>query len=292
MKNRFFQALTICGFILSGCASRGVGHGKLKSAAVNVTESEASKPTKLEPNQWPLALENGALLGNVLCENAPKVVTKAGKADLTEVFGLICVDNSPSNLLGDLFSKAYTGAGTPQVSVLVYDESDIFVTKFLYGYAVRVKLGSPALFTEIPLYEELSKGLKTEDSLLSVKKVAEEFFAGKGSFRTLRVEYDMPYAEGAGIFDKRTTESTTYLLAETSQDINITVEHLLNPEQNEYYLRSNGLVIGVKGSPGETYLVYINDFVVVNRFDTKRLKRAVLKLTEKLQESVRAVAER
>jgi hypothetical protein len=123
-----------------------------------------------------------------------------------------------------------------------------------------------------------------------IRKVSESLFPGKGSFREIVVEYDMPYAEGAGLFDKRKTQSNTYLLSESSQDLNMTVENLADAEDNEYYSETNGIVIGVKGGSGETYLVYVNDVNVLNRFDVGRLKRTILKLTEKLQEATYNVA--
>ena len=250
----------------------------------------------LDPKDWPKPLNNtipdGTKFGALLCKNGLKTVENAGKANFRSIFQVVCAkDGNPTKVFGELFEKSFDGTGTGNVSIVTFKTSDIFVTKFIYAHGVKARLPSPAKFAGLPIYEEIGKGIKTKNSLFYVKKTSEKTFPGKGSLRQIILDYDMPYAEGAALYDRRTTESNLYLLDESSQGINITVESLLNPESNPYYHSSNGLVVGIQGEPGETYLLYVTELVIKNRFDPGRLRRAVIDFTKLVQQTVHRVGE-
>jgi hypothetical protein len=264
------------------------------SSAEGESDPDLGALPGMDPKDWPKPLNNtipdGTKFGTVLCKNGLKTVENAGKANFNTIFQVVCAkDGNPTKLFGDLFSRSFNGSGTGDVAVVAFKSSDIYVTKFIYAHGVKASLPSPAKFAGLPIYEEIGKGIKTKNSLFFVKKMSEKTFPGKGSLRQIILDYDMPYAEGAALYDRRTTESNLYLLDESSQGINITVEHLLNPESNPYYHSSNGLVVGIQGEEGETYLIYVTELVIKNRFDPGRLRRAVIDFTKIVQQTVHRV---
>jgi hypothetical protein len=257
---------------------------------------DASQFEPLPQADWPTALlhttQDGKRFGNLLCERGPAIIKRAQKANLDNIFNIMCIDDTPTKVLGDLFDNAYGGIGTPRVQTIVYSMNDLFVTKLTYAFAIRSGLASPAAFSGLPVFDELAKGLRTKNSVVYTRKVGEREFPGRGSVREVILEYDLPFGEGAALYDKRQTESNTYLLVEGTQDINMTVEHLLNPEESQFYNTSNGIIVGVKGEQGETYFVYIIDLVLINRFDPGRVQRTVIEMAKLVQETVLRVAQR
>lgn len=277
--------------------------GKKKSDSSTVVSSPTSsgrddgaKEDDFEPlpeAEWPRALLNKVnekLYGHLLCENGPIAVDNAGKTNLENIFKVACNGKSPTKTMAQLFSGAYDGSGEPVVKTVKYSVNDNFVTHFTYGFAIKSRLKSPAGFSGLPIYDELGKGLISRDSIVFTKKIGEKAFPGKGSVREINLVYDLPFGEAAGLYDHRETQMNTYLLVEGTQDINITVEHLLNPEMNNFYHISNGIIIGVKGEPGETYLVYIIELILKNRFDPGRVQRTIIELAKKIQETVYRVS--
>lgn len=264
--------------------------------AIKDATLDASQFEPLAPADWPTALlhttKDGKRFGNLLCERGPAIVQRAQKANLDNIFNIICVEDTPTKVLGDIFANAYGGALAPQVQTIVYSMNDLFVTKLTYAFAIKTGLSSPAAFSGLPVFDELAKGLRTQNSLVYTRKVGEREFPGRGSVREVILEYDLPYGEGAALYDKRQTESNTYLLVEGTQDINMTVEHLLNPEENQFYNTSNGIVVGVKGEQGETYFVYVIELVLINRFDPGRVQRTVIEMAKLVQEAVLRVAQK
>jgi hypothetical protein len=291
------------GLAIVSCDPKGPGKSakaKDRSEPINTSPTDPTSGTtpdeEMEPlseGEWPRPLLNkvdDVTFGRLLCEKGPEAIAKGGKANLNNVFKYVCNQKSPTKIIGQLFSSAYDGANTPSVKTIYFDVNDYFVTRFVYGYAVKSKLSSPAKFSGLPVYEELGKGVISGDSLVYIKKTAERSFPGRGVVTEINLSYDLPYASGSGLYDKRDTQMNTYLLNEATQDINITVEHLLN-EDNKIYQASNSLIVGVKGEPGETYLVYVVELILTNRFDPSRVKRTLIDLAKTVQETVYRVSQ-
>ncbi len=303
MKHHIICSTLLMFLILIACDRKGARSvsgnpqgnstpGIEKSPTSGGTDSVAPSEEDLEAlpqSEWPKPLlnkVNDKLFGNILCEKAPKAIAQGEKANLDTILKFACKANAPTKLLGQVFSSAYDGSKEPTVKTIFYDVSKHYVTRFVYSFAIRSKLKSPAVFAGLPIYEELGKGLIAGDSIVYTKKTGDRSFPGKGTVREINLEYDLPYAEGAGLYDKRQTQMNTYLLDEATQDINITVEHLLNPETNKIYHTTNSLIIGVKGGQNETFLLYLVELNMINRFDPGRIKRTLSEFGKKVAETV------
>jgi len=299
-------ALFLAGIALLSCAQkdRRSSGSKVNDRVQSTVASPASQSREPGPNEadleaapeddWPRPLQNkinDKSFGHLLCESGPQAVAKSAKANLDNVFKVACNKNSPTKMLAQLFSSAYSGSNEPAVKTIYFNVNDYFITHFTYGYAVKAKLSSPAKFSGLPIYDTLGKGVSSGDSRVYIRKTSERSFPGRGVVTEINLDYDLPYAEGSALYDKRSTQMNTYLLNEATQDINITVEHLLNPESNKIYHTSNSLIIGVKGDQGETYLVYIVELILTNRFDPNRVQRTLSELAKRVQETVYQVSQ-
>lgn len=304
MKHHIICSTLLLSLILSSCDRKGARSvaGKNTEDSITISSSQSNgesvAPSEedleaLPQSEWPKPLlnkVNDKLFGNILCEKAPKAIAQGEKANLDTVLKFACKANAPTKLLGQVFASAYDGSKEPSVKTIFYDVSKHYVTRFVYSFAIRSRLKSPAVFAGLPIYEELGKGLIAGDSIVYTKKLSDRSFPGKGTVREINLEYDLPYAEGAGLYDKRQTQMNTYLLDEATQDINITVEHLMNPETNKIYHTTNSLIIGVKGDQNETFLLYIIELNMINRFDPGRIRRTLSEFGKKVAETVYRVS--
>lgn len=303
------KRISMLAFALIGlvaCEPGGKGSGKKSKSDDALREGVTKSPASgdkgkglVDSAQWPNVLRNkapeGTLYGTLICDRSLKVAQQAAKDDFTELFRQVCNENAPTEGFVELINSAYAGDGEPEVKMLKEAETnDALVTKFVFGYAIKADMDSPAQFAGLPIYEEFSKGIVDSkgNSRLDIKKESEKVFPGRGSVREITLQYSLPLARGAALFDLRRTQNNNYLLVEGTQDINVTTEHLLDAEQNPYYHSSRSMVFGMKGEPGVTYLVYVTELVVKNRIDPERLEKTILKVMSLCQERVFRTAAR
>ncbi len=230
---------------------------------------------------------SGAPFGYLVCGRSQSVLKNTDYDDFSDIFGVICDKDVPNKTFDAILKQAYTGSSEPQITTNRLKIGDLFVTDYIYSFAVKLPVNSPGDLAGFPIYEEVSKGLKTIDSQLMITKGKDTTFPGKGVVRSLEQHYSMPLAKGAGLYDTRTTLTNTYLLMEGSQDVNLSAEHLLNPDATEYYNATRQIVLGIKGeAPGFSYQVYITQLVVINRFDPERLVKASADLAALIPKAV------
>ncbi|HYX35933.1 MAG: hypothetical protein M3Q07_05380 [Pseudobdellovibrionaceae bacterium] len=253
--------------VIGACAPEA---GKFKGAAI---DTSASVVTPVE-TRTAVVVEAPDTRGaeQVLCEEGPKVTSASKKADFSEEFKLICNGSATTPAFKEALAKAYVGTGTPEVKVLKFSTSDNFVTELALIYAIKAPLASPTLFAGLKPHDVFAPGIKEGSSELYVKVDSRKPFPGKGSVEEIVLNYDLRFANGASIHDIRRTEFNTYLPVETNKDIAVSAEHLLDVETNEYYHKAHGLTIGIKAEDGQSYILFLNNFVIKNRIDLERMK--------------------
>jgi len=252
---------------------------KLNKAGIAANEDYS----KIVTDGWHPALVNktaaGAPFGHLICAKGQSALKFTDYDDFSDIFGVICNKDAPHKNFNDILAKAFTGTGEPVITEYRRNINDLYVTDFIYAFAIKTPVASPAALSGYPIYENVSKGLRTPDSELQVTKVKEETFPGLGVVRAIEQDYSMPFARGAALFDRRKTLTNTYLIVENSNEVNFSAEHLLNPDTTEFYNASRQIVFGLKGeTPNSTYLVYVAQLVVINRFDPERLTGAAKEL--------------
>jgi hypothetical protein len=208
----------------------------------------------------------------VLCEEGPRVIGNAKKADFSPEFKLICEGNGTSQAFKRAVTNAYTGTGTPQVEVLKVETGENFVTELSLIFALKAPLENPSLFADLKPHDIFAAGIKEGNSELFIKVESRQSFPGRASVEQIVLNYDLKLASGASIHDIRRTEFNTYLLVEGNRDIAVSSEHLLDAETNEYYHKAQGLTIGIKGDAGQSYMVFVTNLVIKNRIEPERMK--------------------
>jgi hypothetical protein len=208
----------------------------------------------------------------VLCEEGPRVLGNAKKADFSGEFKLICEGSDTSQAFKRAVTNAYTGTGTPEVEVLKLETGENFVTELSLIFAIKAPLENPSLFADLKPHDIFASGIKEGNSELFIKVESRQSFPGKASVEQIVLNYDLKLAAGASIHDIRRTEFNTYLLVENNRDIAVSSEHLLDADTNEYYHKAQGLTIGVKGEAGQSYMVFVTNLVIKNRIEPERMK--------------------
>jgi hypothetical protein len=209
----------------------------------------------------------------VLCEEAPRVLKNAKKADFSGDLALVCEGSDTSQGFKRAITNAYDGTGTPKVEILKFETNpENFVTEISLIFAIKAPLENPSLFADVKPHDIFASGIKEAGSELYIKVDSRQTFPGKASVEQIQLSYDLKLANGASIHDKRRTEFNTYLLVENNRDIALSSEHLLDAETNEYYHKAQGLTIGVKADAGHSYMVFVSNMVIKNRIDPERMK--------------------
>ncbi len=208
----------------------------------------------------------------VLCEETPRVLGNAKKADFSGELKLICEGSETSQAFKKAITNAYNGTGTPQVEVLKLVSNDNFVTEMSLIFAIKAPLENPSLFADLKPHDIFAAGIKEAGSELFIKVESRQSFPGKASVEQIVLNYDLKLAHGASIFDTRKTEFNTYLLVENNRDIAVSSEHLLDADTNEYYHKAQGLTIGIKADAGQSYMVFVSNLVIKNRIEPERMK--------------------
>lgn len=208
----------------------------------------------------------------VLCEEGPRVIGNAKKADFSAEFKLICEGSETSQAFKRAVTNAYTGTGTPQVEVLKVETGENFVTELSLIFAIKAPLENPSLFADLKPHDIFAAGIKESNSELYIKVESRQSFPGRASVEQIVLNYDLKLANGASIHDLRRTEFNTYLLVENNRDIAVSSEHLLDADTNEYYHKAQGLTIGIKGDAGQSYMVFVTNLVIKNRIEPERMK--------------------
>jgi hypothetical protein len=316
MRTMHIAYLISISIILSSCSNGSGGqfpiigggskknHSKTKEeAGLGPGENIATKPkgsgdptgkdnayAAIDTSEWHPALattiSNGAPYGTLICSQSHEVLKYTDYDDFTDLFNVICKDGAPNKNFTDILNTSATATVEPQVRTFKLQvEPELYTTDFIYAFSVKVPVSSPLELTAYPIFEEMSKGLKTADSEVQFKKDKEVIFPGRGVVRSIEQSYSMPFAKGAALYDKRSTLTNTYLLAEGNNDINFVAEHLLG--NAEFYNATRQLIFSFKGeTPNTTYMVYLNQLVVINRFDPQRLTAAATELSALIPKAV------
>jgi hypothetical protein len=222
----------------------------------------------------------------VLCQDGHKLLKLIEKTSLTEDFGLACTADKTTTLFQELISKAYAGSGDPNVKLVQFKIGDLFVTRMIVAYAMKVPLTDPSLFYSLKAHDALSSGIQEKNSEVVGLVESRRNFPGRRSVEEIILNYSLNKSEGGGLFDKRRTEFNTYLLNENSTDVVLATEELLDADANRSYHDYKGLLLGLKAEPGYTYLVFINDFTIKNRIDPLRLQRTLIALSQGMQKKM------
>jgi hypothetical protein len=209
----------------------------------------------------------------VLCEETPRVLQNAKKADFSSELSLVCEGKETSQAFKRAITNAYDGTGTPQVETIkAVTNPENFVTELSLIFAIKAPLENPSLFADLKPHDIFAAGIKEAGSELYIKVDSRQSFPGKASVEQIVLSYDLKLANGASIHDTRRTEFNTYLLVENNRDIAVSSEHLLDAETNEYYHKAQGLTIGIKADGGQSYMVFVSNLVIKNRIDPERMK--------------------
>lgn len=222
----------------------------------------------------------------VLCQDGYKLLKLIEKTSMNEDFGLACAADRTTTLFQELITKAYTGSGEPNVKLVQFKIGDLFVTRMIVAYAMKVPLTDPSLFYSLKAHDVLASGIQEKNSEVVGIVESRRNFPGRRSVEEILLNYSLNKSEGGGLFDKRRTEFNTYLLNETSTDVVLATEELMDAETNKTYHDYKGLLLGLKAEPGYTYLVFINDFTIKNRIDPLRLQRTLIALSQGMQKKM------
>jgi hypothetical protein len=266
--------------VLGACAPQ-------KSSKFDGANKEAEKPTEssnavVDINSpdpiIPTKIDNRSI-EQVLCEEGPKVVGAAKKADFSQEFKLICNGSATTPIFKEAIAQAYTGTGVPAVKILNVQSDEIYVTDLTLVYAIKVPLENPTIFAGLKPHNIFAAGIINENSKLFIDvESRQEFPGGRGNVEQIVLKYDLKLATGASIYDKRRTEFNTYLLVENNRDIALSTEHLLDAATNDYYHKAQGFTIGIKAENGQSYLVFVTNLVVKNRIEPARIVTTLGKL--------------
>ncbi|HET9238156.1 MAG TPA: hypothetical protein VFO10_12930 [Oligoflexus sp.] len=223
----------------------------------------------------------------VLCEDGFKLLKLIEKSSsLNEDFSLACTPDKTTALFQELIGKAYAGTGDPNVKLVQFKVGDLFVTRMIVAYAMKVPLADPSMFYSLKVHDALASGIQEKNSEVVGLVESRKNFPGRRSVEEIILNYSLNKSEGGGLFDKRRTEFNTYLLNESSTDVVLATEELLGAETNKTYHDYKGLLLGLKAEPGYTYLVFINDFTIKNRIDPLRLQRTLIALSQGMQKKM------
>lgn len=252
-----------------GASKEGEKTSESSNAVVEVSSTDSIIPVKIDNRS----------IEQVLCEEGPKVVSAAKKADFSAEFKLICDGSSTTPVFKEAVAQAFNGTGEPVVKILNVKSDEIYVTDLSLIYAIKVPLENPALLPERNPHNIFANGIRNENSELFIKAgTPEKFPGGSRRIQKLVLDYDLKLASGASIYDKRQTEFNTYLLVENSFDVALSTEHLLDEATNQYYHKAQGFTIGLKAGNGESYLVFVTNLVVKNRIEPARIVSTLGKL--------------
>jgi hypothetical protein len=255
-------------FILGACTPKG---SKFDGSKVN-SQAGAEGVQVIEGPVISTQIDNRGA-EQVLCEETPRVLKNAKKADFSAELALVCEGSDTSQAFKRAISNAYSGSGAPQVEVIKLETNkDNFVTELSLIFAIKAPLENPSLFADLKPHDIFATGIKEAGSELYIKVDSRQTFPGKASVEQIVLSYDLKLANGASIYDTRRTEFNTYLLVENNRDIAVSSEHLLDAETNEYYHKAQGLTIGVKADAGQSYMVFVSNLVIKNRIDPERMK--------------------
>ena len=229
---------------------------------------------------------------DILCQDGLRVANATGHADYTRIFATICTEGAVNKRFQEVLATAYDGANTPSVTVVERETNDMYVTSLLFLYAIKVPLNGPKEFADMQIYQRLDgRGIDHERSRLQTDVESREQFPGGSRVEKVQLQHHLLLAEGAALYDKRHTEINNYLLVETTRDITLSTEHLLDAD-NEHYHLANGILVGLKGTEaGYTNLMYVNELVVKNRIDPKRMTNTILNLSKSVQQAIYEEAE-
>jgi hypothetical protein len=216
----------------------------------------------------------------VLCSEAPKLLTSLQKDSFLEQLAFVCQGNKTTQGFSQLISKAFVGEGSPQIELWKKQVGELYVTDIVIAYALKVKLENPAMFADLKAHDAFASGIAEERSKLQLDVLSRTPFPGRKSIEKVVLQYNLTNADGAGIFDKRKTEFNTYTILENRRDIILGTEELLEVETNQSYHKAQGLLVGIKAENGQSYLVFINHMVIKNRIDPDRLQRTFFSLNK------------
>jgi hypothetical protein len=260
--------------------------GKAEGAEANPT-ADGTGPGSLPADKPIIPISVGDRpIETVLCEDGYKLLKLIEKSSLNEDFSLACTPDKTTALFQDLISKAYAGTGEPNVKLVQFKVGDLFVTRMIVAYAMKVPLADPSMFYSLKAHDALASGIQEKNSEVVGLVESRRNFPGRRSVEEIILNYSLNKSEGGGLFDKRRTEFNTYLLNESSTDVVLATEELLGADTNKTYHDYKGLLLGLKAEPGYTYLVFINDFTIKNRIDPLRLQRTLIALSQGMQKKM------
>ncbi len=286
-------SLTLAAVLLSAgsCGKKGF-EAKPNSGETTKTEAQeaSAEPRPSQPSASPTAFPPAApgerAIDSILCQDGFKLLKLIEKDVLNEDFGLACTQQTPTPLFQELISKAYSGTGEPNVKLVQFQVGELFVTRMIVAYAMKVPLTDPSLFYSLKAHDALASGIQEKNSEVIGTVESRRNFPGRRSIEEIILNYSLNKSEGGGLFDKRRTEFNTYLLNESNTDVVVATEELLDADSNKTYHDYKGLLLGMKAEPGFTYLVFINDFTIKNRIDPLRLQRTLIALSQGMQKKM------
>jgi hypothetical protein len=147
----------------------------------------------------------------VLCQEGPKVIGLANEVDFSGQFKLVCDGPSTNAFFKKVITSSYEGSGTPEIFISKEKTYDQYVTNLGLAFALKVPLENPSLFADLGAHDIFANGIKQDNSELIIDVATREPFPGKRSIEAVTLDYNLTSANGAGIYDKRTTEFNTYI---------------------------------------------------------------------------------
>lgn len=249
----------------------------------------ATATASAEPEPTPTPTPDLRTFAELICQEGPRVSNAPKKEDFTGLFNVICTGGTTNDTFKSSLSTAFAGAGEPAITVIENKTGDLFVTRLVFLYTVRVPLVNPSAVQDINLYAKLAQAAVTyETSKLGLGIDGRKTFPGRGSLEEVGIHYDMTIASGAGTSDHRHTAINTYLLRENLRDVMVASEYMLEPEKNDFYHTMRGIQVMIKAPEGEvgTDLVYVNELVIKNRIDPNRVSKTVLDLSKAIEKLI------
>ena len=227
----------------------------------------------------------------LICQEGPRVANAPKKDDFSNLFLVVCTNGTTNDIFKNAIMSAYTGTGEPTLTVIENTTGDLFLTRLVFVYSVRVPIANPTAVQDLNIYSKFVKGINDPTSKLGFTVESRKPFPGKGSIEELVLHYDLTIASLAGVFDHRRTAMNTYLLKENNRDVMVATEHLLDPETTEYYHIVRGVQV-IMRTPDETgtNLIYVNEMVFKNRFDTNRVTGTIINLSKAVAKGIYGVA--
>lgn len=222
----------------------------------------------------------------ILCENGPRIVAEAKKADFSEELKVICDGSKMTPALREALENTYRGSGDPYIKILSKNSSDFFLTELYLIFGFRTKVPNPTHLTQLKLHDQLasikSVNSKTSKrSALGIKVTERNLFpVGSISVESLKLNYNLSLASNSSIYDVRDTEINNYGLSDTRKEVALGTEHLIDPESNEYYHDAKNLTVSISMEPGTTDVVFLNHLIIKNRIDPIRLEQTLVDLNQ------------